>query len=316
MNRSRDGARGPARRTLRVLARCGVLAAAGAVLLHSALAVLVRPSLERPWSPDQAILPVAEFTGGSVTVRNVRTTRYRSVDDYDPAWEDRTYRLDDLESIWFAVEPFPGFPGAAHTLLSFGFSDGSFLAASVEIRKERGETFSAWKGLLRQFELMYVLADERDVLGLRANHRGHPVYLFPVRSTPEHTRNTFLSVLKRVNALAERPEFYHTVLNNCTTNLVRHANEAVPGRIPFSRAFIFPALSARRAYDLGLVDTELPFPEAGRRFLINERALRFADHPGFSRAIRGADPTSDTPFLPVPVQGAPGPAAGAAAGVG
>ena len=236
------------------------------------------------------MLPTAHFADGTVTIRNVRHAAYRSVDDYDPVWENRTYRLADLESIWFAVEPFPGFPGAAHTLLSFGFADGRYLAVSVEIRKERGESFSAWRGMLRQYELMYVVADERDVLGLRAVHRGNPVLLLPVRTTPDHIRSTFLSVLQRVNTLAERPEFYHTVFNNCTTNIVRHANEAVPGRIPFSRAMIFPALSARRAHDLGLVDTDLPFAEAGSRFLINDLARRYADDSGFSARIRGVPP--------------------------
>lgn len=283
----------PTRRPRRLLRRLALASGGTAILavsVHLIAVALFRPSLDRPWSPDQAVLPTAQVVGGIVTIRNVRHAVYRSVDDYDPSWEDRTYRLDDLESIWFAVEPFPGFPGAAHTLLSFGFADDRYLAVSVEIRKELGESFSAWRGMLRQYELMYVVADEQDVLGLRAVHRGNPVLLLPVRTSPDRVRSTFLSVLQRVNALAERPEFYHTVVNNCTTNIVRHANEAVPGRIPFGRAMIFPALSARRAHQLGLVATALEFSEASRHFLINDLARRYADDPAFSARIRGVPP--------------------------
>lgn len=129
-----------------------------------------RPANDRHWSSDQQILPRATVAGNLVTIRNVRNFEYRSEADYTPRYETRTYDLDKLDSVWFIVERFPGKPGVAHTLLSYGFGD-EYVAISVEIRKEAGESYSPWKGLLRQYELMYVVADERDVVGLRTNHR-------------------------------------------------------------------------------------------------------------------------------------------------
>jgi len=134
-----------------------------------------QPSNDRDWTPDQALLPWVEFSGRRVTVHNVRDFRYRSVADYDAAWEDRSYDLDRLRSAWFLVEPFErDRVGPAHTLMSFGFEGDDYLAISAEIRKERGEEFSPWKGLLRQYEIMYIVGDERDLIQLRTNHRRDP----------------------------------------------------------------------------------------------------------------------------------------------
>ncbi|HVG06663.1 MAG TPA: DUF4105 domain-containing protein [Thermoanaerobaculia bacterium] len=236
--------------------------------------------------PDQARLPRVELDGRRVRVHNLRNARYRSTSDYDVAWEERTYDLDRLRSAWFAVEPFAGWKGPAHTLMSFGFEDDNFLAISVEIRKERGEEFSPWKGLVRQYEIMYVLGDERDLIGLRTNHRRDRVYLYPVRAPRERIEQMLVGMLRRANRLAEEPEFYNTLTSSCTTNIVRHVNELVPGRVPWSYKVVLPGYSDELAYDLGLIDTDLPFAEAQRHFRIDEKAQRFGDGEGFSEKIR------------------------------
>lgn len=245
-----------------------------------------RPSNHRDWMPDQARLPRVELDGRRVRVHNLRNARYRSTSDYDVAWEERTYDLDRLRSAWFAVEPFAGWKGPAHTLMSFGFEDDNFLAISVEIRKERGEEFSPWKGLVRQYEIMYVLGDERDLIGLRTNHRRDRVYLYPVRAPRERIEQMLVGMLRRANRLAEEPEFYNTLTSSCTTNIVRHVNELVPGRVPWSYKVVLPGYSDELAYDLGLIDTDLPFAEAQRHFRIDEKAQRFGDGEGFSEKIR------------------------------
>jgi hypothetical protein len=176
--------------------------------------------------------------------------------------------------------------GPAHTLVSFGFADGSYVAISVELRREPGETFSPVKGLLKQYELMYVVADERDVIRLRTSHRHDDVFLYPVRATDEQRRQLFVSMLRRANRLREHPEFYNTLTNTCTTNIVRHVNAIAPKKIPFGYKVLLPGYSDRLAYDLGLLDTDLPFAEAKARHHINARALRHADAPGFSTLIR------------------------------
>ena len=247
--------------------------------------MFIRPSTHRDWAADQAVLPRAEFNGPLVTVRNVRNFDYTSVDRYTPAYYDKTFDLRRLDSAWFFVEPF-GKGGAAHTFVSFGFGDRDFLSISVEIRKEKGESFSVLKGILRQYEVMYVVGDERDLVKLRTNYRNDPVHLYRIRSTPERMRTMFVSMLRRANRLAEHPEFYNTLTNTCTTNLVRHVNEITPQRIPFRPAVLLPANSDKLAYDLGLIDTTLPFDEARRHALINPLARRYADAPDFSAKIR------------------------------
>lgn len=260
------------------------LAGAGAAVLAGWLTI--RPSLDRDWSPDQAVLPQIEIEGERVTIRNVRDFIYRSADDYTPRYVDRTVRLADLRSVDFVLERFPGLPGVAHTFLSFGFADGAHVAVSVEIRKEKGERYSPLRGLFRQYELMYVIAEERDLIGLRANHRKDEVYLFPGRATPENRRALFLDVLGRAAALSRRPEFYNTLASTCTTNLVAHINRISPRRVPFSLKTLLPERSDRLAYDLGLIDTDLPYEKIRERYRINEAAERCRDREDFSRGIR------------------------------
>ncbi|MBX3173215.1 MAG: DUF4105 domain-containing protein [Gemmatimonadaceae bacterium] len=277
-----DDRRGSERR----LGRVALVTVAVLAVAWLALVLLVRPSNDRDWSPDMVRLPAAEFHGDSVTVTNVRNNLYRSVDDFDVRWEDRRYDLQRLESVWFVVEPFSGVPGPAHTFVTFGFGDGEFVGISVELRRERGEHFSPIKGLLRQYELTYVVADERDLIGLRANHRRDSVYLYPVRTTTERMRALFTAMLTRANALAAHPEFYNTLTSTCTTNIVSHINDIAPRRVPLSYKVLLPAFADELAYDIGLLDSELPFEQMRAAHRINQAAAEFADRPDFSVGIR------------------------------
>ena len=260
-----------------------------------AIHLFIRPSNDRDWSPDQSILPYAEFNGPYVTVHNIRNFRYQSTTQWTPAWYDKTFDLRQLDSAWFIVEPFGETHGVAHTFVSFGFADRDFLAVSVEIRKEKGETFSALRGLLRQYELMYVAGDERDLIALRALYRKDHVYLYPVKTTPERMRKMFVDMMRRANELRSKPEFYNTLTNNCTTNIVKQVNAVVPHRVPFSLAVLLPGYSDRYAYKLGLIDTTLPFEEARRRFEIpripvdDEYSVRIRER-GFRRQASGVRP--------------------------
>lgn len=244
------------------------------------------PSLERAWSLDQRVLPSAVIVGDEIAIYNVRNFTYRTKDDYTPYYEDRTYRLSELERVDYIVEAF-GSIGAAHTFLSFGFKNGEQVAISAEIRKEEGEKFSPWLGMLRQYELMYVIADERDVIKLRTNYRKNLVYLYPVKASPTDIQTLFVSMLERTNALTKNPEFYNTITNTCTTNIASHINEIAPGRIPFDLRLLLPRYSDRLAYESGLLSTDVPLSELQSTHQINEAALEFADDPNFSKQIRG-----------------------------
>lgn len=253
-----------------------------------------QPRLDRDWTADQQTLATAQVRDTSVEIRNIRNISYRSVTDYDVAFYDKTFDLNRIVSVDFLVEPFSGHKGPAHTLLSFGFDtpDGTreYVAISVEIPKEKGESFSPLKGLLRSYELVYVIADERDVIKLRSNYRKDPVYLYPMKTTPEKMRTLFLSMLTRANELGRKPAFYNTLTSTCTTNIVDHVNAIAPNRIPFSYKILLPGYSDELAYDVGLIDTTLPLSEIRNAYQVNALAQQYADAPDFSLKIRSGRP--------------------------
>jgi len=268
------------------------------VQINPDLVKMLKPSNDRDWAPDQAVLPSAEFHGERVTVHNIRNCKYFSAKDYLVRHYDKTYDLNDLETVDFIVAPFPEIPSLAHTMLSFGFAGGEYLAVSVEIRKERGESFAPWKGFLRQYELMYVVGDERDLVALRTNHRLEDVYIYRARATPEQARELLMDVMRRVNELAESPEFYHTLANNCTTNIRRHINHLAADRVPYDYRVLLPGYSDRLAYDLGLLETDDSFEATKRRARVNYRAYLYRDDPQFSAKIRRCSPATAAVELP------------------
>ena len=258
------------------------------VIGYLVLVLPLKPSLTRDWSPDQAVLAQSEFSGPMVTVKNIRNAEYSTKDEYTVRYYDKTFNLDTLESVWYGVEPFAGYgKGAAHTLVSFGFEGGDYLAISAEIRKEKEESFSTLRGLLRQYELVYIVADERDVLGLRANYRKDEVFLYPVRAEKEQMQALLVSMLTRANKLAHEPEFYNTFTNNCTTNIAEHVNALAPRQVSLADyRILLPEFSDALAQEVGLIESSLPIDELRAKYRINERAAQYADDPLFSERIR------------------------------
>jgi hypothetical protein len=243
------------------------------------------PSNDRPWAADQAVLPFGMIKDDEVEIKNIRHFTYRSTTDFDAKYYDKKFRLSQLESVWYIVEPFEGL-GAAHTFLSFGFKDGSYVAISVEIRKEKGEVFSPWRGLLRHYELMYVIADERDLLQLRAIHRQDDVYLYPVKISPETGQELFLDMLARANRLQEKPEFYNTLTNSCTLNLARHVNKVTEVKVPLDIRLILPKNSDLLAQELRLLDIGKELPQNRDYYKINDKVESYANNSNFSTLIR------------------------------
>jgi hypothetical protein len=257
-------------------------------LIYVVTNLVTTPSNDRNWNEDQRILPKAEINGNLVSIKNVRNFIYASTTSYIPRYYDETYDLDKIKGVWYVVEPFSGIPGSAHTFLSFEFENDQFVSISVEIRKEKGESYHPFKGLFNKYELMYVIADETDAIKLRSNYRKDMVYVYPANTTKEKARALFLSMVNRSNELKDNPEFYNTITNTCTTNIVAHINEITPKRVPFlSLRIILPENSDKLAYELGLIDTSLSFEDTRKRYYINDRALKYADDPEFSVKIRG-----------------------------
>jgi Domain of unknown function (DUF4105) len=246
-----------------------------------------RPSNDRDWVPDLTVLPFAEIDGDQVTVHHVRNFEYRSTQDFTPGWYDKSFKLSDVDSVWYGVEPFGAWDGPAHTLLSFGFQDRTYLSVSVEIRRQKGDRFSAWKGLWNYYEIAYVIADERDVIGLRTNHRRSDVYLYQGRTErADSLGRILLDALRRANALREKPEFYNSLFNTCTTAILGHVNAVAPRRVPWSRDILFPSHSDRLAYAYGFLDRSKPLDELRRQALITPKAQASGVGPDFSSRIR------------------------------
>ena len=244
------------------------------------------PSNVRAWSPDQSLLAAARFEGDTVYVSNIRNCTYFDADTYVLKYYDRTIRLSDVQTVDFLVMPFESTPIIAHTMLSFGLADGSYLGVSVEIRKESHEAFAMLAGFFNQYELMYVIGDERDLIELCTNHIASDVYLYRTRATPVQAQAMLIDILHRANGLRAEPEFYNTITNNCTTNIARHVNSLAPGKYAFGWGAILPGLADRTAYDLGLLDTDLPFEQAREQAYVTKIAQEHADSPDFSKQIR------------------------------
>lgn len=245
----------------------------------------VVPTNDRPWVADMQRLATAEIQSEEVVVKNIRNCQYVTANDYVVNYYDRRIRLADLRTVDFIVVPFQT-KALAHTMLSFGLADGTYLCVSVEIRKELGEDYSPLLGVSNQFELYYLVADERDVIRLRTRYREAEVYVYPTVATPENARELFLDVMRRANQLALRPEFYHTLTNNCTTNIVEHVNKLQPQRVPFGWQVLLSGNSAKYAYDLGLLDNRLPFEELRELARVNDLVNENFEAADFSWRIR------------------------------
>jgi hypothetical protein len=251
----------------------------------------IAPSNFRDWAPEQALLPTAEFQGNQVTIRNVRNCQYFASDVYLVDYYDKTFDLAAVRGVDFIIAPFAEMPAFAHTFISFELAgnDGKldYLAVSVEVRKERDEKYSTLKGGARQYELMYVVADERDVIQQRTNFRGEDVYLYHTVATPQASQQMLVDVLTRTNQLAKKPEFYNTVTNNCTSNIVRHINRIKPNRIVADVRVLLPGYADELAYDEGLlVRRGNNFLETKQHAYINPLAQRYAGREDFSQLIR------------------------------
>jgi hypothetical protein len=265
--------------------------AAGALVILGSIAAAVFATMQarsdRTWVTPHTVMTEADVRGDSVRLRHLRNFTHTGEDAFTPAYDDRGYDLAKLESVWFIVTPFSKrWRGPAHTFVSFGFSDSQYVAISVEARREPGETYGPFTGLFNQFELIYVIGDERDLIGSRAAFGGYDVYVYPIRTSRERIRALFLEMLARSNALATQPEFYNTLTNNCTSNVVDHVNHIAPRRVPRGIKTILPGYADEVAYSLGLIDNAIPLDEARRRFRVNDRAKQFANDPRFSHRIR------------------------------
>ena len=252
--------------------------------------ISIAPSHDREWRPEVAVMPRAIIDGDRVRITGVRNFDYRTRNDFTVRHEEREVLLSHLTGLDFYVSYFSEGP-IGHTFLSFIFDNAPPLSVSIETRPEVGEGFAPVASLFKQFELIYVVGDERDIVGVRTNHRREAVYLYRLNTSPDDARRLLRVYLERINELADRPEFYHLLSNSCTINIVRYANAAGRvGRLDFRH--VLNGLIDSYLYASGRVDTTLPFDELRRLSRINEAAQAADGAPDFSQRIRASLPSS------------------------
>jgi hypothetical protein len=244
----------------------------------------ISPRQDRDWKADVAVLANAVIDGDRVTIHNVRNFDYRTETDFTPRYDTRTYDLSQLRGADLFVI-YWGSPLIAHPIVSFDFGDQGRICFSIETRPERGQAYSAIGGFYRQFELIYVAADERDAIRVRTNFRkDEDVYLFHLNLPLEEIRDRFLQYVRRINELHARPEWYNAVTSNCTTNI--RTQRMATKRTPWDWRILVNGKGDELLYERGVLDHSVSFAELKRRAYINARAQAANDAPDFSERIR------------------------------
>lgn len=251
----------------------------------------IPPRNDRDWTPDVSQLPSATIQGNTVTVRNVRNFDYRGETDFTERWETRTYDLNQL----VGFDMFLSYWGPtliAHAIASWEFANESHLAVSIETRKEKGETYSALRGFFRQYELYYVVADERDVIGLRAKHRGEQIFLYHLRIPKKQAHALLLAYLREINRLAKLPRWYNALTHNCTI-AIRYHNKEIGAAQALNWKLFANGYLDELGYERGTINTSLPFSELRRRSDITEKVKAANEDADFSRRIREGLPKQE-----------------------
>jgi hypothetical protein len=251
----------------------------------------IKPSNDREWEPENAVLAYAAIDGDRITLHNIRNFDYRTDTDFTPAYYDRTFDLRQLDAVDLFAVYWMG-PSIAHVFLSFGFTDGGHVAFSIETRREKGQSYSSIAGFFRQFTLYYAVGDERDIVRVRTNYRKDPlerVYLYRLRGSDAAAKRLFLGYLEHINELKEHAEWYNTITSNCTTSIwvMTRLN---PGHVPFSWKILLSGYVPEYLYGKGKLDTSMPFAELQQRAYINPRAQAADKAEDFSQRIRTGEP--------------------------
>jgi hypothetical protein len=253
------------------------------------------PSDAREWVSDQSRVPYVRFEeGGKVSIENVRNTFYRTNDDFDVRWETRTYSLDQIRTLDLMIEPFMEWQGISHFLLSFGFDNGDYLCFSVEARVEAAERFGILPALFKEYELVYIAGDERDLLHRRVNLQHHNLFLYPVKVRDrEELRALFVLVLNHAAKLKTRPEFYNTLIRNCTNSQLRHIEYLTASQFPWwDYRLILPGYVDAMLHSYGAIDNTVSLETLRKRSVINAQATPpgAMSGPDWSRQIRASSP--------------------------
>ena len=250
----------------------------------------IKPVKNRHWQPDVAETAWTERDGDKITIHNVRNFDYQPSQPPKPRWETRVVYLSQLR----AVDLFINFWGSTlicHPIVSFQFGPDQHVAISVETRMAQGQSYSTVRGFFKQFALIYIVADERDVVRVRTNYGHEQLYLYRTTIQPERARALFLSYLKTVDALHQHPQFYNAVTSNCTTNVRTHTAATTTKPAPWDWRMLVNGTVDELVYERGGFANHLPFAELKEKSLIDGKAQAADQAPDFSERIRAGLPS-------------------------
>jgi hypothetical protein len=271
--------------------RLSLIASYSSFALIILLFSLKKPSNDRDWASSVAKLPCVAIKDNLVTVKNVRNFNYRSEDDFDINYYPKTYDIDKLETLWLTLSYWDGNTNIAHAIFSFGFKGGDYLAVSNEVRLRKNSEMSLLDGIFNEYEDIYILADENDVLKLRTNFRKEEVYLYQV--TPKKgihdIRKFFLYLMKKIVDLEKKPQFYNTLTNNCLTSMLHDFSAALDRKIQFDIRIIKNGYFDELLYERDVIKTwGLTFRELKKQRHINQYVKD--DPSNYSKKIRKPPP--------------------------
>ncbi len=255
-------------------------------VFYLGLFLTFQPSHDRQWEFGQEVLPYISFTeDGEVVISGFRNFNWHNDGSYEPNYETRAFTLNDINSVYIIISEFADFEGLAHIFLSFGLVNGEKIVISLEARRESHEDFSAILGMLRQFEIIYVVGSEEDIIGLRTDVRDERVYVYKSKASPEKSIKLFLALVEDINNLYVTPQMYNTLTRNCTNEITRRVEDISDVNFPFTWKTTLPGYFDEVLYDLGLIDTKGTFEEVRARHSIDNNSVNRNDKT-FSADLR------------------------------
>lgn len=273
------------RNVLRWLA-IGLLSTLALLIILATIVILVRtPSHDREWETGQEKLPRVVFEEDVFTIENLRDFTWTGSFEAEQNYIEDSFDLRDMDSVDVIISHFDEFEGLAHIFLSFGFTDGRHVSISLETRREKGEKFSPFWGLLDQFEIIYVVATDRDLIGLRTGHRNERVYIYPTVATPTQAQELFVRLAQNINGIYEEPVMYNTLFHNCTNEITREVEAMTTLDFPITYKGILPGFFDEVLYGVGVIDASKPFDEVKRGSLVNNELVD-EDHKNFAVHVR------------------------------
>lgn len=250
-----------------------------------ALNLTHHPSHDRTWELGHEALPHISIKDELVTITNYRHFKWTDALEATPDYETKSFRLSDITGVSVLISHFSDFEGLAHIFLSFELAGGTPVVVSLETRREVGEEFSPVLGIFRQFEIIYVVGDERDLVGVRTDYRDERVYLYPTKATDEQAQALFLRLAEKINTVYAKPQMYNTLLRNCTNEITREVEHMTTLDFPLTWKTVLPGYFDEVLYEMEVIDTTLPFNETKQKQLIDNSQVS-ADSDSYSQDLR------------------------------